>query len=328
LKVIMIKKALLFLTLFIEISPISLVYNLKTRRIFFFGGSAAAGALSPLAKKKSIWLLSIIPIVYKRKRHIVTDILDRNLHVIPIDVFEKRVIRGSIFNLRYIYKRSFWFEVTTGAEKERAISCGTINSDITRKGVDDIVVSTGYNIFPNKDTQFTPYIIGGVPVNRSLTSEELFDTFVGTRFYGLGAGGEFAYSFVNSLKTTFAGLLQLRSIHFFPKKWTPVLPCSATLNPGNVTDFLIAAQYRKKKTLVEVGFDSTFFTNQAIWLKTGSLETDKFVRQSFYANFGHLFTKFPFIPKPVLLGAGFYVAELKRFDTKISSFWVNFTVIF
>ena|SRR3990167_2257542 len=323
----MIKKIVLLSALFFEIMPISLVYNLKTRRIFSFGGGAAS-AVSPLAKKEAIWLLSIVPIVYKRKRHIVTNILNKNLTVIPIDVCEKRVIGGSIFNLRYIYKKSLWFEMTTGYEKERAISCGTINLDETRRGMDDFVVSAGYNIFPNKDIQIAPYIIGGVPINRALTSEELFDTFVGTRFYGLGAGGEFAYSFVNSLKTTFAGILQLRSIHFFPKKWTPVLPCSATLNPGNVTDFLISAQYRKKKTLIEVGFDSTFFTNQAILLTTGSIDTDRFTRQSFYVNFGHLFTKFPFIPKPVLLGAGFYVAGSERFDTKISSYWLNFTVIF
>ena len=311
-------------SLFFNNDPISLVYNLKTRRAFRLGGAA-----SSIIKKESLWLLSVIPIIYKRSRHIETNIFDSNLNVVPVDVCEERKVGGSIFNLRYIHKKKLWFEITAGAESEHALSCGTIALNKTVRGIDDLVFSLGYNVFPTEKIQITGYVIGGIPINRKLTTDEVFDTFVGTRFYALGAGAEFSYTFVSTLKETFAVLAQTRFLHFFSRRWTPILPCSAILQPGNVTDMLVAGQYRKKRNIFELGYDSTFFTNQAILLTTGIVTTDKFIRNSFYLNIAHLFKKFPiFKENSVLFGGGFYVASVNRYETKISSYWLNFTLIF
>ncbi|OGB84749.1 hypothetical protein A3F66_01150 [candidate division TM6 bacterium RIFCSPHIGHO2_12_FULL_32_22] len=325
----MIKKTILFLTIFFELMPISLVYNLKIRRVFFFGGSIAGDFFRKIDKgHNSVWLLSAVPMVYKRNRHVVTDILDKDLNLVPVDVCEKNVLGGSIFSLSYLYKKSFWFQLTTAYEADKVTSCGTFNFTKKKKGMDDFITSVGYNIFPTKDLQIVPYIINGIPINRKLDSDERFDNFIGTRYYGLGAGTEFIYSFVNRDETNLNGVLVARSVHFFPRRWTPVLPCSVTVQPGNVTDFLIAGQYRKKNSIVEAGYDATFFTNQATLLTTGSIDEPRSIRQSFYANFAHLITKVPVIPSPVMFSVGFFVASLKQYDTKISSFWTSFTILF
>lgn len=317
------KKYIIFILLTFEILPISLVYNLKTRRIFTLGGSAVLQN-----QKDSRVLFTAVPILYKRESHIETEILDANLNKIFVDICEKRKISGSVFNLRYIYKRKFWAEFTTGYEKEHAITKGTINLDKSVKSFDDLVFSTGYNVFPTKKDQVTGYVIGGIPTTKSVTTDERFDTFVGTRFYGLGFGLEYAHAFVDRLEKSFAVIAQTRFLHFFKRGWAPILPCSATIDPGNVTDFLIAAQYRKMKNIIEVGYDTTFFTNQAIYLKSGALPNESASRQSFYMNFAHFCKRVPLIPNQMLVGGGFYRAYTKRYNTKTASYWLNFTVIF
>jgi hypothetical protein len=308
--------------IFVKNHSVTLAYNLKTRRIFVVGNA--------FTKKESVFFASAVPIIFKRSRHIVTNSFDPDLNIVPVDVCEKRKVGGSLFNLRYIYKKSIWAEFTTAAGSEHAISTGTTNLNERRRGWDDLVFSTGINIFPQKNIQITPYLIGGIPSKRTVTIVDIFDTFIGTRFFALGAGTEFAYSFFEDIKESFALLAQTRLIHFFTRRWTPLLPCSALLKPGNVTDFLIGFQYRKKRTILETGYDATLFSGQGILLRTSSsVRTDPFVRNSFYLNFAHLFKKFPlFGENKVLLGGGFFVSHAERFDTKSQSYWINFTLIF
>ena len=83
-----------------DLSATSLVYNMKIRRIF--NVSAFLGK-----EPKSTVLLSIVPIIYKRDRHIV------NNDLAPLDICEKRISSGSLLNLRYVPSQNWWAEVTT-----------------------------------------------------------------------------------------------------------------------------------------------------------------------------------------------------------------------
>jgi len=301
-----------------QLHAISLVYNLKIRRSFAAGHGIAAIAADH--DKEGIWLVTALPIAYWRSREIVED-------TTKTDVLDKRITVGSVFNLRYVYKQALWLEATTAVETERAALRGTTNADICRTGFDDLVLSGGYNMFPTENSQLVVYLIGGFPLYNKLTALETFDTLVGTRFCSIGAGSEFSYSFVRTDEQSFNGIMQVRFIHFFNRNWFPILPKNATLQPGNITDLLLACQYRKKHTMLEVGYDITFFTNQAA-LSTEVVKTNAFARNSCYVSINHLCKKFPVIPTPVVVGAGLNIGRLNRFDTKITIAWLNFTTFF
>jgi hypothetical protein len=251
--------------------------------------------------------------------------------VIPasdIDIKDKHRIGGSLLNLRYVHSKSSWFEITTGIEKETVCERGTTNLYDSRAGFDDIVFAAGHNFFPDDATQVTLYAIGGVPTKKKVTLQELYDTLVGTRFYSLGAGGEYSYSFISSKERTLVGVFQLRFLHFFSRRWFPILPCDAKIQPGNTTDVLLAGQYFWGLSNLEVGYNPTFFTNQAALLKTGKVPAPNSTRNSVYATLSHAWKDFPVLHRPMLLGIGCSIARNKLFDSKMAAWWVNITTVF
>lgn len=292
----------------------SLVYNMKIRRLFSLNASV-------FTKKKSNIVASVVPIIYKRKRHIIQEDLN-------INSCEKSLIGGSILNIRYVSGKLWWLEATTGIEKESVRYKGTLNFHNSRTGLDDIILSGGYNIAPNDRSQISFYGLAGFPTRTKITALERENTLVGTRFFSLGLGTEFSYSFINKLKQSLIAIAQLRFIHFFDRSWFPVLPKDAKIRPGNTTDILLTLQYRKRKNIIETGYNPTFFTNQAVLLKQQTIKTQGIVRESFYLTFSHLFKEFPVLKIPGLIGGGISTAHSNRFNTRISAYWLNFSVLF
>lgn len=296
------------------LQAITLVYNMKIRRVF------EANTLSN-KENKSRWVATAVPIVYTRNRTIVDNALG-------INVCEQIIIGGALLNLRYISPESSWVEVTTGIEKEHVKSQGSSVFTNSRTGLDDIVISVGHNIFPTDKTQIVFYGLAGLPTHRKVTLLETFNTPVGTRFFSVGLGSEFSYSFINTIQKSLLVLLQARFVHFFNRNWSPILPVDAKIQPGNVTDLLFTAQYRKRRNIFETGYNPTFFTNQAVILKTGTVPGPHFVRHSVYGSFAHVCKHFPVLKTPVIVGTGFSVGASQRFDTRIFSCWVNISTIF
>lgn len=303
-----------FLNLSHDLSAVSLVYSMKIRRIF-----ALSSVLGE--NKKSAWIGTSVPIIYKRKRHIVQDNLG-------INVFEKKFTAGSLFNFRYVTKKAWWFEITTGLEGEYAKSKGTTNFNVSRTGLDDILLAGGHNWFPTDNVQLVLYGIAGFPFRKKVTLLEALEPFVGTRFYGLGAGGEISYAPLNNKNESFVFILQTRYVHFFNRKWFPILPCNAKIQPGDIIDILYAMVYRRGKSFYDAGYNPTFFINQAALLKTGKIKTHPFIRQGMYASYYRLFEELPIIKKSGLLGAGFAISQSKEFRTKIFSAWLNISAVF
>lgn len=297
----------------IQLQAISLVYNIKIRRAF--------NASAFLGEEKSLWIASVLPILYKRDRHIVRPEQ-------ALDICEKRLSGGALFNLRYMPSKAWWLELTTGVEKEHVEARGTANFNVSRAGFDDVVFSAGHNIFPNTHSQAVLYGIVGFPSRRTVTALEAQDTLVGTRFFSAGLGSEFSYAFLQSLKKSFIGIFQNRLIHFFSREWFPILPRGGRIVPGNLTDLLFAVQYRVKTDIFETGYNATFFTNQAVVIGMEKTRSENFVRNSGYVRYSHLFIDFPIIHTPVLIGTGFNIARAKRFDTKIFIGWLNISAVF
>lgn len=294
---------------------ITLVYNMRIRRAFGLSNIIEDG------KDESHVLLSVVPIVYTRDRHIVDDTL-------KLDICEKRISGGALLNARYIPSQKWWLEATTGIEKEHVKSEGTSCIRASRTGFDDIIISGGRNFFLTDNMQFVLYGIGGIPTKRSVGPDEAQDTLVGTRLFSVGLGAEISQAFINSLKRSLTGIFQVRFIHFFNRRWYPILPCDAKIQPGNVTDLLFTVQYRERKNVFEVGYNPTIFTNQAVLLKTGPIRSDTAVRQAVYGSYGRLFRQLPLTHHPGFLGAGISIARAKRFDTKIFTGWLNVSVLF
>jgi hypothetical protein len=317
-----INKNFIFITIAIfslsyEISAITLLYNLKVRRAFGLGDTALVVG----KEKKSRWIATAVPIVYKRDRHIVDNRLG-------IDVCEKRIVGGSILNLRYVSSKSWWLEATTSVQREHGTSRGTTTFKASRTGFDDVIIEAGYNMMPTKDSQFVLYGLAGFPTRRKVTLLDTYDPFVGTRFFGLGVGSEISYSFINTLKKSFMALVQARFLHFFNRRWFPILPCNAKIQPGNTIDLLFTLQYRKGKNIFETGYNPIFFTNQAALLKTGKIKAKNYVRQSVYASFAHVFPKVPLVKKPLIVEAGFSLARADRFHVKIVVGWLSISLVF
>ena len=298
----------------VPLDAITLVYNLRTRRVFSLAES--------LEKQvESQWIATAVPIIFTRNRHIV----NTNLGV---DVCEKRLTGGVLLNVRYIPSKSWWFEVTTGIEREHADLKGTTTVNTSRAGVDDIVVSGGYNIKPSSNSHVVLYGLAGLPTRRKVSKIEELGTFVGTRFFNLGVGAELSYAFLNTLKRSFTGTFQNRFIHAFNRRWFPILPCDAKIQPGNVTDLLFVGQYRERRNIFSLSYNLTFFTNQALLLATGPVKTDTFLRHSVTGTYTHIFRGPSSLKKPIIFGGGLNIARSKKFDSKTFACWLNVSMIF
>lgn len=308
---------LLFLwgNLYLDLQAISLVYNLKIRRSFTT--SAALGG------ENLKWVATAVPIAYYRKRHI--EDLPRG-----IDSHETRLTVGSLFNIRYHPTNHWWGEVTTGIENEFLKSEGTLDLKTSRFGLDDLVFSAGYNFFfPKGKAQFVPYMITGFPLNQKLTIQDAQDPLVGTRFYNFGVGSEISYSFIQSLPRSLSIFFQNRFIRFFRRSWEPILPVGAKIDPGNVIDILFAGRYRSFFNIFEVGYNPTFFTDQAIIVSAfEKIKAENFVRHGWYGTYSRGIKRMPLLAKPGLVGAGFSATISEGFKTLILSGWFNITLLF
>jgi len=285
---------------------------MKIRRLF--------GLNASIGQNKSKFVATSVPIYYQKNREIV----DENF---GINSFEDDKIVGSIFNFRYVSKKKWWLELTTGVEKESVKYTGTKNFNNSRIGLDDIILSGGYNFVPNKKIQFVIYGLAGFPSKRKLTELEINNFLVGTRFFSLGLGSEFSFSFFDSLERSLIGSWQVRFLHFFDRSFEPILE-NSIIQPGNTTDLLFALQYRKLKNLFEVGYNPTFFTNQAIILPKQTIIDDNFIRNGFYITYSRLFPSVPLIKLPGLIGAGYSYSQSDFLNTKIQAFWLNFSIVF
>jgi len=307
---------LLTCTAIAQLHGTTLVYNMKIRRAF------AAGALLHIkTTKRYEWLLTALPIYYQRTRTLTAQ-------QVPGTVCEHTKSGGSIFNARLLAPHHWWAEVTTGIEKQGSQYSGAINFHAARTGIDDIVAAVGKNFFFAHDNgQCVVYGIAGFPTRRKVTLDDQFDPLVGTRFFSLGGGGEISYSFIRTVQRALIGIIQTRFVHFFNRTWFPILPCDAHIQLGDLTDLVLLLQYHKYKNTIEVGYNPTFFTNQAVLLQTQTIKTDTFVRNSIFANYAHMFAQLPLIKLPGALGAGLTIGTSDLFDTKIFGCWLNITVL-
>lgn len=310
------RSALLFMLLIFSETTraTTLVYNLKIRRSFNVHNFLPS-------ERKLLWLLTALPIVYVRKRHIVAPQLKQNIH-------EKTCLGGSIFNVRLLAPKNWWAELTTGVERQTLNTCGTQNFKVSRTGIDDIVLTAGKNFIFKNDAQVALYGFAGFPTKTKVTRFEAEDTLVGTRFFGTGVGGEASYSFISSPKRAVTGIAQARFVHFFNRKWFPIIPCNGKIQPGNVSDIFLLLNYREKKDIFEIGYDTTFFTQQAVQLANRVTKSPHVTRNSFYTSYTRVFTKKSLIKKPGILGCGFTYSREKVLDSNIFIFWVNFSVLF
>lgn len=290
--------------------PVTLVYNLRIRRSFDIPAEL---------RGKFHWLVSAIPIISQRKSHIVQKLTG-------IDVHEKRLTGGSLFNMRYMPNQNWWFEATTALLRDSGTYTGTNPLSVARTGFDDLVFAGGYRFFTSKKTQVVPYVIAGFPLRSQVTPCDTFGPLVGTRLYNLGAGLEASYNFYSSEQRSCSAMVQGRCIHGFDRCWTPA---GARIQPGNFSDILVAFQFREKLTVVEIGYDATIFSNQALFLKTPPLaiKTNTFVRNSGYINAYHGWLKGLF-GKPFVLSAGFIASHTKQFNARTYTAFISGTVVF
>ncbi|HEX2977562.1 MAG TPA: hypothetical protein VHO47_00355 [Candidatus Babeliales bacterium] len=310
-------KKLCLLLLLVNCQPlltISLVYNMKIRRVF------NVGAILGKSQKTRI-LATAVPIFYKRDREFVDPVR-------AINFTEKRSILGSLFNLRVTSPKSAWWgEITAGVENEHFKTHGSQNLSGSRTGGDDIVFSAGHNWFPNKKTQVVFYGIGGFPTNFKVDQTDINDPLVGTRFFSAGFGSELSYDFIASLRQSCIIIFQNRFLHFFDRSW-PFPLVGSRVQPGNVIDVLLSLQYRIKRTLFEGGYGGTYFTNQAAILPNQKINAPAYVRNSGYITFTHLIKHCPGFKIPLLIGAGFSGGTANLFKTRIISGWVTLSTIF
>lgn len=293
---------------------VTLVYNLRVRRMFNL-----PSILEQLKKPRTVF--SVVPIYYGRTSHIT------NEHT-QLDAFEKRRAGGSLLNVRYVPSKKWWFEATTGLETDHAHFNGTDTFHASRAGFDDFVFTGGYRQFLGKRSQLVGYGLVGLPSMRKITRCDRLGPLLGTRVYNLGFGIEGSHSFISELKKSLSAIVQYRLIHGFNRNWFPILPEGSKIQPGNVSDILLTLQYRKKRTVVEGGYDATIFSNQAIIVPTqGKIKTNTFLRNAGYVTLSHAWFD-AFYGKPFICGAGLNVTHAKQFDAKTVTMWVYGAIVF
>lgn len=302
-----------FLIVWFEcIHAVTLVYNLKVRRVF--------NMPEVLERMKNKSVFSAVPIFAARDSHIVNERTN-------VDTCENRKAGGSLFNIRYIPSKHWWGEITTGVIVDSATFNGTDTFHASRTGVDDIVFAGGYRHFIGKKWQFVGYGLMGLPTKRDLNLQDRFGPLVGTRLYNVGFGLEGSYSFINKPERSLAAVVQQRFIHGFTREWSPVLPQGSKLQPGNVTDLLFTLQYRERRTIVEGGYNATFYTNQATIYPTETRDVGSFIRHSVFASVSHIIRD-GLWNKPLVLGLGCNINKTKQFDAKSMTAWLYGAIVF
>lgn len=304
---------LFFLAVTQQLLPVSLVYSMKIRRIF--------APSIPMARRSHI-LLSAAPIINYRTRVLSSDILGAS-----ICNTEKSLSRGSLLDIRYMQKTG-WFEVTTGVGKESICTTGTNNFRASRTGLDDIVCAGGYTLLLSERSQFDMYGLAGFPSKRALQSFEVFDTLMGTRFFSVGGGAEVSYSLLQTSERTLFFSLQGRIIHFFDRTWSPILPDTARIKPGEIIGILCAGNYTKNKLSIEVGYNPSISINQAILLDKQTVRGSTFIQHSCYIDTDYSFKKTPSTGQTTLIGAGLSLGITPKYRARMVTGWLHATIIF
>lgn len=289
---------------------VTLVYNLKIRRIF---------SLPPLLERyKDKLITSLAPIYYFRKRTVSNA-------TIGLKDYERRNVGGLLLDMHYAPDKNWWFEGTTAVATDHAKYTGTDPFCASRTGFDDVVLSAGYRYFWDC-CQFVAYGLAGFPTRTKVSLDDRYGAFVGTRLFSVGVGGEASYGLLNSLKRSLDGIFQVRVIHGFNRSYTPVLPSNAALQPGNVTDLLFTLQYREKRTVFEAGYNPTFFTHGAIIAPTGNVKAGTIIRNGGYFSISHafrgLFNKFN------VVGGGFNGNRTASEDGTTVSAYLFYSIVF
>lgn len=297
----------------------TLVYGMRIHRIFT--QTAFLQQLNIDFTKKVHWLASVVPIIQNRKRHLV----DPRLRT---DVYDKRLIGGAILNGRMVIGKKWWVELTTALLSESSKDRGTANFNASRTGLDDILVAVGHHWYPSDKSQWIVYAMGGFPSKWDVTLQEAYGTLVGTRFFSVGGGLEYSYTFLSTMEQSLIGIAQFRFIHFFNRHWNPILPCEAKIQPGDTTDFLAALRYRKEVNTYELGYNPTIFTNQAVLLPVGKESTGTWVSNGAYFNFARMCKNVKLWNKPTLLGGGFSASGSKQFESRTYAVWLSLNVVF
>ncbi len=307
------KNILLFLLIAHTTShSVTLVYNLRVRRIF-----AVAAVLE---RMKSRTLATAVPIYFTRSRPLLEECTNLN-------GCERRRTGGAIINLRHVPSKHWWIAATTAIATDHGTFTGSDPFKASRSGLDDLVFTAGYRHFAGDNVQLVAYGLAGIPTRRKVTLEDRHSPLLGTRFYNMGVGGEVSYSFIRELKRSFATIAQIRFIHGFNRSWCPILPAGSKIQPGNSIDMLFTAQYRKKRTVIEGGYDGTFFTNQAIITPVETIKADTVYRHTGYLSLSHA-TFETFLGKPIVYGAGFNASYSPKIESKTFSFWIHGSIVF
>ena len=302
-----------------HVAATTLVYGMRVHRLFI--QTALLEKILPnQVEKKCQSIFSAVPIGQRRKRHF-PDII-KNL-----EQFDKRLIGGSLFNLRCIIKKKWWLELTTGLLSESACESGANNFKATRTGFDDLLVAAGRNWYPDDKAQIVVQALVGFPTKRSVTLSDTFGPLVGTRLFSLGCGAEYSYAIKSTIEKSIIGIAQFRYLHFFNRNWFPILPCKATLIPGETVDFLFALRYRKNLHAFELGYNPTIFINQAVLLNQVKTKVGTFVSNGVYINYSQFCKRVRFGKKPTIFGCGISASKSKQFNSKTVAAWISVSIV-
>lgn len=305
----------MLLSCMVDLSAVTVVYSMKIRRTF------DAHKFLPAAANNNFLLLTALPLVYLRSR----DLRPRA----EACVHEKTHLIGSVFNARYVTKNHWWAEATTAVEKQTVRYTGSDAFEASKTGLDDIVLSGGKNfLFDDNKGQTVLYGVVGFPTNNEITKKERYDGLVGTHFFTIGCGGEISYRVASDEQRSLTAIAQVRFLHSFDRPYFPVLPCNGRIQPGNVTDIFGILQYRNKKHILEMGYNPTFFTNEAVIVPTLKTCNPNFVRNSFYFNLSHLFKESFLLKKPGVVATGFNISKSEFTNAKTAVIWVGLTLLF
>ena len=291
----------------------SLVYSIKIRRSFI-------GLATYVDQKKKVnYALTTLPIFYSSKARFIVERTET-------DINDRRIGGGIIINFK-LPSKHWWFEATTAIHKESLQATGTTCLTTSHAGFDDIVLAGGYNAYPTKDQQITIYGLAGFPTTRKFAQRDAQIPLIGTRFFALGGGAEYSYSYINTKKTVLAGIVQFRTLHFFSREAEILLGPGGRLQPGQTFDLLFSMRYRHKRTVLETGYNPTFLVNTAVILPDETIPGDTLVRHGAYISLVHL-TKNGFCNTPFAVGGALIYNRLKKLEAHSMTALLNFTIAF
>jgi len=304
------------LNLSTPLSATSLVYNIKIRRIFS-GLQQFLGT-----EQSSYWQGSIVPTWYRG-----------NAFLRSVQTYEEALLahkgNGVVLNIRYTSSPTWWCEATTAHHKESLYTFGESSYPARRQGLDDIVVTAGGNLFPSPDTQVTGYGLVGFPTQWHVTSLDKYGPLVGGRFFAAGVGAELSHRFMHYDQRALSGAFQLRLVHFFERSWEPILPHGGKIRPGEILDLLFSLRYRTGAHLLEGGYNSTFFFNQAQMIPHHIQEVPSHKKHSWYFNYQQAMCP-KFLSRTILLGVGVLSSGVyaQHEMAAQTTWWFLFTLLF